>query len=191
MMIKNPRNLLWMLPLLLFVTSPVWHPMLHRFLTQRGGYNIKLTQAPQEGSAMENFVMNRVAITMTSQGMEEWQIDAERAFTGQHEHEIDMEEVKAMYIGSKHDPVNIQSHKGMYRIDTRFLVLSDKVKVDKPTEHQLLLSERLEYDDTTKKLVSPGKVYIQTPDMKIDAGHMNYDSKTEDFDFTKRVKVIL
>jgi len=191
MMIKNPRNLLWLLPLVLFATSPVWHPMLSRFLTQRGGYDLKLTQVPEEESPMENFVMDRVAITMTSQGMAEWQIDAERAFTGTQEHEIDMEEVKARYIGTKHDPINIQSHKGMYRIDTRFLVLSDKVKVDKPTEKQLLLSERLEYDDTTKKLVSPGKVYIQTPDMKINAGHMNYDSSTEDFDFTKRVKVIL
>lgn len=191
MMLRNPRNLLWLLPLLLFVTSPTWHPALSRFLTQRGGYNLKLTAVPQTDSAMENFVMDRVAITMTSQGMEEWQIDAERAFTGTQEHEIDMEGVKANYIGTKHEPINIQSHKGMYRIDTRFLVLSDQVKVNKPTQNQLLLSERLEYDDTTKKLVSPGKVYIQTQDMKIDAGQMNYDAKTEDFDFTKRVKVIL
>ena len=144
MMIKNPRNLLWLLPLLLFATSPVWHPALSRFLTQRGGYNLKLTTAPQVESATENFVMDRVAITMTSQGMEEWQIDADRAFTGVHEHEIDMEEVTAVYIGTKREPINIQSHKGMYRIDTRFLVLSDQVKVNKPTEHQLLLSERLE-----------------------------------------------
>ena len=190
MMLNNPRNLLWLLPLAIFVTSPIWHPPASAFLTPRGGYNPKLAQ-PQEESPMENFVMERVAITLTSKGMDEWQIDAERAFTATQDHQIDMEEVKAMYIGNKRDPINIQSRKGSYRVDTRFLVLSDHVQVTKPTEDQVLLSERLEYDDTTKKLVSPGKVYIQAPNMKIDAGHMNYDFGKEDFDFTDRVKVIL
>jgi len=190
MMLKNPRNLLWAVPLTLLLTSPVWHPMASDFLTPRGGYNPKLSQ-PQEESPMENFIMERVAITLTSQGMEEWQIDAERAFTGGRDHEIDMEEVKAMYIGNKRDPINIQSRKGSYRVDTRFLVLNDHVKVSKPTKDQVLLSDRLEYDDTTKKLISPGKVYIQAPNMKLDAGHMNYDFGSEGFDFTNRVKVVL
>lgn len=189
-MIRNPRNLLWLLPLLLFVTSPLWQPPVSAFLAPRGGYTANLAQ-PREESSMHDFIMDRVAITMTSQGVEEWQIDAERAFTGTHEHEIDMEDVKAMYIGKKKEPINIESRKGSYRIDTRFLVLTDHVRVTKPTKDQVLLSERLEYDDTTKKLISPGKVFIQAPDMKIDAGHMNYDFSSEGFDFTDRVKVIL
>ncbi|MDD2464259.1 MAG: LPS export ABC transporter periplasmic protein LptC [Desulfobulbus sp.] len=189
-MVRNPRNLLWLVPLAFFVASPVWHPLLSTFLTPRGGYNPKLAQ-PQEESPMENFVMDRVAITLTSKGMEEWQIDAERAFTGAKEHEIDMEEVRAMYIGNTKEPIDIQSRKGAYRVDTRFLVLTDHVKISKPTKNQVLLSDRLEYDDTSKKLVSPGKVYIQAPNMKIDAGHLNYDFSTEGFDFTDRVKVIL
>ncbi|MGD9950038.1 MAG: LPS export ABC transporter periplasmic protein LptC [Desulfobulbus sp.] len=189
-MIRNPRNLLWLLPLLLFASSPLWHPKVSAFLTPRGGYNLKLAQ-PQEESSMENFIMERVAITMTNHGVDEWQIDAERAFTGTHEHEIDMEDVLAMYIGKKKDPINIQSRKGSYRVDTRFLILTDHVKITKPTKDQILLSDRLEYDDITKKLISPGKVYIKAPDMKIDAGHMNYDFATEGFDFTDRVKVDL
>lgn len=189
-MSRNPRNLLWLLPLLFLMTSPVWHPLVSAFLTPRGGYNPKLAQ-PQEESPMENFILDRVAITMTSQGVEEWQIDAERAFTGTQEHGIDMEEVLAMYIGKKREPINIESRKGTYRVDTRLLILTDHVKVSKPTKNQVLLTDRLEYDDTTKKLVSPGKVYIQAPKMKIDAGHMNYDFATEGFDFSERVKVNL
>ena len=54
-----------------------------------------------------------------------------------------------------------------------------------------MLSERLEYDDASKMLVSPGKVTIQTPDMKLKAGRMDYDFSTEGFDFTNRVKVDL
>ena len=187
----TPRNLLWLLPLVLFATSPLWQPPVAAFLAPRGGYNPKLAQLREDDSPMENFIMDRVAITMTSQGMEEWQIDAERAFTSKRAHEIELEEVTAMYIGSRKEPINIESRKGSYRIDTRYLVLTDHVKVTKPTKDQVLLSERLEYDDTRKRLFSPGKVFIQAPGMKLDAGHMDYDFSSEGFDFTDRVKVIL
>ena len=190
-MIRNPRNLLWLLPLLLFATNPLWMPPVSAFLTPRGDYTPKAVQGKEDESPMQNFLMERVAITMTSKGMEEWQIDAERAFTGEREHEIEMEEVSAMYIGTRKEPINIESRKGSYRVDTRQLVLSDHVKVVKPMKNQVMLSERLEYDDATKKLVSPGKVYIQAPDMRLDAGHMDYNFKTEGFDFTNRVKVNL
>lgn len=190
-MIRNPRNLLWLLPLLLFATNPLWMPPLGAFLTPRGGYNPKAAQVKDDESPMQNFLMERVAITMTSKGMEEWQIDAERAFSGDRAHEIEMEAVSAMYIGTEKEPINIESRQGSYRVDTRQLILSDHVKVVKPLQNQVMLSERLDYDDATKKLVSPGKVSIQAPDMRLEAGHMDYDFKTEGFDFTKRVKVNL
>jgi len=189
-MITNPRNLLWMLPLLLFVSSPLWVPPLSDFLTPRGGYNPKLAQ-PQEETPTQNFIMDAVAITMTSGGKEEWQIDAARAYTSEREHEIEMEEVSAMYIGSEKEPINIESRKGSYLIDKRHLVLTDHVKVTKPLKNQVLLSDRLEYDDADKVLVSPGKVFIQAPNMKLNAGRMDYDFSTEGFEFSNRVKVNL
>jgi len=189
-MTANPRNLLWLLPLLLFATSPLWQPPLGAFLTPRGGYNPKLVQ-PQEDTPIQNFIMDAVAITMTSSGKEEWQIDAERAYTGEREHEIEMEGVNAMYIGAEKEPINIESRKGLYLISKRHLILTDHVKVSKPTKDQVLLSERLEYDDADKMLVSPGTVTIQTPSMKLNAGRMDYDFSTEGFEFSDRVKVNL
>jgi LPS export ABC transporter protein LptC len=189
-MITNPRNLLWIMPLLLAATSPLWQPPLSTFLAPRGGYNPKLAQ-PQEETPLQNFLMESVAITMTSNGMEEWQIDAERAFTGEREHEIEMEGVSAMYIGKEKEPINIESRKGMYLIDKRHLVLTEQVKVIKPTKDQVLLSDRLEYDDADKMLVSPGKVTILAPGMKLNAGRMDYDFSTEGYDFGNRVKVNL
>ena len=190
-MIRNPRNLLWLLPLLLFAVSPLWMPPVSSFLAPRGGYNPKMAQSKDESSPMQNFVMERVAITMTSKGMEEWQIDAERAFTGERDHEIEMEAVSAMYIGTEKEPINIESRKGTYHVNKRYLILTDQVKVVKPLANQVLTSDRLEYDDATKMLTSPGKVFIQTPDMQLNAGHMDYDFATKGFDFTKRVKVDL
>lgn len=189
-MSRNPRNLLWLLPLVLFAISPLWQPPLTAFLTPRGGYNPQLAQ-PREETPVQNFFMESVAITMTSNGMEEWQIDAERAIAGQRDHEIMLEEVSAMYVGNQKEPINIESRRGLYLIDQRRLILTDHVRLSKPTEEQVLLSERLEYDDAGKMLVSPGPVFIEAPGMQLNAGRMDYDFATEGFDFSNRVKVNL
>ena len=168
----NVRNLLWLLPLLLFVTSPLWKPPVAAFLTPRGGYNPKLAM-PEESTPVQNFVMDSVAITLTSDGKEEWQIDA----------------VSAMYIGKEKEPINITSQKGRYHLDDRHLTLIGKVVITKPTKDQQLFSELLHYYDATKMVVSPGKVDLRGPGLKLTAGRMDYDLTSEGYDFGDRVKV--
>ena len=189
-MIKKPRNLLWIVPLLLFVTNPLWMPPVTAFLAPRGGYNPKLAQT-EDASPIQNFIMDSVAITLTSKGMEEWQIDAERASTGEQDHEIEMKGVSAMYIGSEKEPINIVSRKGKYYIDERHLVLTDHAVVSKPTKQQQLLSDRLDYYDATKMVTSPGKVDLRAPGLKLTAGRMDYDLSTNGYEFSNRVKVNL
>ncbi len=184
----NLRNLLWLLPLLFFVTSPLWQPPLATFLTPRGGYNPKLAMPP-ESLPTQNFTMDAVAITLTSDGKEEWQIDADRAYTGTNDHEIEMEGVNAMYIGKEKDPISITSLKGRYHLDDRHLILIGKVVVTKPTKDQQLFSELLHYYDATKMVVSPGRVDLRSPDLSLTAGRMDYDLASEGYDFGDRVKV--
>ena len=189
-MINNKRNLLWILPLALFVTSPLWKPPVAAFLTPRGGYNPKLAQL-EEQTPVQNFVMDTVAITLTNDGNEEWQIDADRAYTGDSDHEIKMEGVNAMFIGKGKDPTNITSKKGLYYINDRHLILIDKVVVSKPTRNQQMFSELLHYYDNTKMAVSPGKVDLRAPNLDLTAGRMDYDLSTDAYEFSDRVKVKL
>ena len=189
-MIAKPRNLLWIMPLVLLVTSPLWQPPVAAFLTPRGGYNPKLAHVADE-SPIQNFIMDSVAITMTSNGKEEWQIDAERAFTGENDHEIEMVGVSAMYIGTEKEPINISSRKGHYNINERHLILTDHAVVTKPTKDQQLFSDRLDYYDATKMVVSPGKVDLQAPGLKLTGGRMDYDLSTNGYEFSNRVKVNL
>lgn len=184
----NLRNWLWLLPLLLFITSPLWKPPVAAFLTPRGGYNPKLAM-PQESSPTQNFIMDAVVITLTSEGKEEWQIDADRAYTGKNDHEIEMESVSAMYIGKEKEPINITSRKGRYHLNDRHLTLIGKVVVTKPTKNQQLFSELLHYYDATKMVVSPGRVDLRSPDLNLTAGRMDYDLASEGYDFGDRVKV--
>ena len=123
--------------------------------------------------------------------MEEWQIDAERAFTGEQDHQIEMVGVSAMYIGTEKEPINIVSRKGTYYIDERHLVLTDHAVISKPAQEQQLVSDRLDYFDATKMVISPGKVDLRAPGLKLTAGRMDYDLSTSGYEFSKRVKVKL
>ncbi len=189
-MIRNPRNILWILPLLLLITNPLWQPSVASFLAPRGGYNPKLAQLDQE-TPVQNFIMDSVVITMASNGKEEWQIDAKRASTGEHDHEIDMVAVSAKYIGTEKEPINISSRKGKYYINDRHLVLTDHAVILKPTKGQQLMSDQLDYYDATKMVVSPGRVDVQAPGLKVTAGRMDFDLSTNGYDFSNRVKVDL
>lgn len=189
-MIRNPRNLLWMLPLLLFVSSPLWLPPVAAFLAPRGGYTPDLMQR-ENTSPVQNFIMDTVAITLTSNGKQEWQIDADRAYTGENDYEIKMDGVSAMYIGSEKEPTNITSRRGKYSINERHLVLIDEVVITKPISEQQLFSDLVHYYDATKMVVSPGPVRLQAPGLRLTAGRMDYDLATGGYDFSDRVKVNL
>ncbi|MBM9536781.1 LPS export ABC transporter periplasmic protein LptC [Desulfobulbus alkaliphilus] len=189
-MIRNPRNLLWILPVLLFVSSPLWQPSLAAFLAPRGGYTPDLMH-PEPTSPVQNFIMDVVAITLTSNGKEEWQIDADRAYTGENDHEILMEGVHARYIGNEKEPTIINSRRGKYSINERHLVLIEDVVITKPISEQQLFSDLLHYYDATKMAVSPGPVRLKSPGLNLTAGRMDYDLATGAYDFSDRVKVDL
>ncbi len=189
-MIKSPRNILWIIPLLLFITSPLWQPIVAGFLAPRGGYNSQLAQLEQETPG-RNFIMDSVVITLTNKGKEEWRIDADCAYTGEQDHEIEMQGVNARYIGTEKEPTTLSSGKGKYYINERHLVLTDHVVINKPKEGRKLLTEHLDYYDLTKMAVSPGKVELQAPGFKLTAGRMDYDLSSNGYDFSNRVKVDL
>lgn len=188
-MIKNTRNLLWLVPLALFLSSPLWRTALGNFLTPRGGYDATMEERSRE--AQKSFVMDTVTITLSTLGEDEWRITAERAQTGKDDREIKMDKVNALYIGDQREPTHITSDKGRYLIDDRHLILIDSVIIRKPLTNQELNTELLHYYDGTKMAVSPGTVDLMGPGFKLRAGRMDYDLSTDGYDFSDRVMVDL
>lgn len=186
----SPRNLLWLLPLVFFVTTPLWLPPLSRFLAPRGGYDPRFS-GQVSTTPIQNFTMDSVSITLTSKGKEEWQIDAKQAYTGERDNEIEMVAVNAMYIGTEREPTNVVSERGRYLVEARELILMDKVRISKPRQREQLRTELLHYYDNTKMAHSPGPVEIITEDFHLNAGSMDYDLSTDGYDFGKRVRVKL
>ena len=188
-MLSKPRNLLWILPLAIILSSPLWQSYVAEFLTPRGGYDAKVAAAYKRQS--QNFIMDQVSITLSTNGEVTWRINAERAHTGKTDRDIGMIEVDAHYTAKGKAPIHITSNKGWYQMDNQHLTLLENVIVRKPEQNEALFTDILHYYDATKMLVSPVNVDIQGPKFEVEAGRMDYDLATEAYDFSKRVKVTL
>ncbi len=188
-MLGSYRNLLWLIPVALMVSSPLWQEYLAQFLKPRGGYDEVAEQAYKQNS--QDFVMDDVTITLSSGGLRTWTIKAEQAQTGETDREIHMVDVDALYNKPGTSPVTITSRKGKYQMDEHHLTLINDVVIIKPVQHEELYSELLHYYDTTKMLISPGDVEIKGPKFHLKAGRMDYDLSTSAYDFKDRVDVVL
>jgi LPS export ABC transporter protein LptC len=186
---NNPRNLLWMIPLGLVLSSPLWKSYVEDFLKPRGGYDAKVAEAYKRQS--QNFVMDNIILTLSTNGQLEWTINAERAFTGKSDREIGMIEVDALYTAKGKEPFTISSNRGTYLMDDRHLILIENVVLRKPESHEELYTDLLHYYDATKMVVSPVEVDIRGPRFSLLAGRMDYDLSSDAYDFNDRVIVDL
>ncbi len=187
MIINNPRNLLWLVPLFLFITSPLWTPAVASFLKPRGGYEGLAGTDSEAGS--QSFRMDEITLTMSRRGRAEWIVNAERAFTTRSDKEIGMIAVDAVYTDQDNTKTHITSARGRYTIDTRHLILLDNVIIRKPAEQQEMFTDLLHYYDARKMIVSPGEMELVGPDYSISAGRLDYDMANEGYDFSNRVIV--
>jgi LPS export ABC transporter protein LptC len=182
------RNLLWILPLGLLLSAPLWQDEVAEFLRPRGGYDA----AAEEAHILErqDFVMDGVILTMNSNGEQTWKIKARQARTGRTDREILLQEVDAVYRRSGYEPLTVSSKEGIYQIDAKHLTLIEDVVLIKPSQQEELYTELLYYDDTTKLMTSPVEVEIKTPTLDLQAGGMEYNLSTESYIFSQRVKAL-
>lgn len=190
MIFKNPRNLLWLIPLAMLLTSPVWKPFLADFLRPPGGA-YETPSLLTDDKPAQRFIIDTFSITMSNKGRVEWVINADRAFTGQSDQEVGMIGVDALYTDKNNDKTYITSSKGKYDLTKRHLVLIDNVVIRKPAAKQEMFTDLLYYYGDTKKVISPGDVEIKSPDYSVKAGRLDYDVANNLYKFSNRVAVDL
>ncbi len=179
---------MWFVPLVLFLTSPLWKPVVASYLKPRGGYEAQ-SSVITDNEPAQSFIMDNITITMSNRGRVEWVVNAERAFTAESDKEIGMIEVDAVYTDTDEEVTRITSSQGMYHVDQRHLILIDDVVISKPSSKQDMYTDLLHYYDARKMIVSPGDLEIIGPDYSIEAGRLDYDLANKGYDFSNRVIV--
>ncbi|CAK8723717.1 LPS export ABC transporter protein LptC [Candidatus Electronema halotolerans] len=183
------RNLLWLIPLGLILTSPLWRQPAEEFLKPRGGYDSAAERAYTEKE--QRFVMDDVILTFYSKGEQTWTVKAAETRTGKTDREIDMTTVHAVYSKKGDDPLTVTSKLGSYQMDDKHLILIKDVVLIKPVQQEELHTELLHYYDQSKTLVSPVDVKITSPTFDLQGGNMHYDVSTKAYDFGGRVHAVM
>lgn len=182
------RNLLWILPLLLAITFPLWRGPIDIFLAPRGGYDASFANRKLDA---HNFNMKNVYITQSEHEKITLQVDAKRAFTGKTQDELEMEEIDAIITSVTNEQTFIISRKGTYDKKTNILTLINEVVVMKPKDKFELYTDLLIYDDSTHIAVSPEKTQIIGEEIEVTGNHLTFNTLTEAYDLGGRVRVKL
>lgn len=178
------RNLVWLIPFVLFLTFPLWRPPVASFLSPRGGYDPSLANRKLDE---HNFNMDNVHISQSENGQKTLIIDAERAFTGKSVDEFHMQEVDAIIIGNNGEETYITARKGIFNKLKNVLTLIEEVVVVKPKDKSELYTDLLIYDNNSHIAHSPGKTQVIGKNFEIRGQNMHVNTLTEAYDIDGRV----
>ncbi len=184
----NARNLIWLIPLALLLTFPLWRRPLTAFLAPRGGYDPALVR---NQSDTHDFTMDNVHIIQSHDGRTTLNIVAERAMTGKTADEFIMEDVNATITGEKGELTHITARKGLFDKSSSLLSLIDDVVIKKPEEHYEIYTDLLHYNDKTKIADCPGATRLIGKDISIKGASLKYNMLTNSYDIGGRVHCTL
>ena len=184
----HTRNLLWLIPLLLLVTFPVWRLPLASFLEPRGGYDPDFGKRDKN---VHNFIMEKVMIIQDQLGNKTAEVRAEMAYTTDVPNEFELTTVDADLFGKDGEKVKINAKKGLYNTETRKLTLQQEVHISRGVENQHLFTELLYYNDHNQTIHSPVDTRLIGDNIEINGSSLDYDVATNQYEVGGRVYCII
>ena len=184
----HKRNLLWIIPLLLLISFPLWQVPIKSFLEPRGGYDPNFGKRDQN---IHDFIMEEVLIIQDQLGEKTAEVRADSAYTTDVPNEFELTAVDADLFGKNGELVKIKAEKGLYNTDTRKLTLIDNVHVTRELENQHLYTERLLYDDAERTIQSPVATRLTSDKLEIKGSSLDYDLTTNQYKVGGRVYCII
>ena len=181
----SPRNRIWFIPFLLFVSFPLWRIPVGTFLAPRGGYDPALANRKLDN---HNFAMEKVHITQSENGQISLEIVADRVYTGNSPDEIKMTAVDAIITSTSDEQTFVTARKGTLDKIKTILTLIDEVVLMKPKDKFELYSELVVYDKNSNILHSPGKTQVLGEKIDLTGKNLVFNTVTEAYDLGGRVR---
>jgi len=180
----STRNLTWVIPVAVFLASPLWYGPVSRFLQPRGGFDTAFRKPQTE---VHDFTMTGVFLIQSKEGKLAAEIKADEAYTGDVKTNYIMKNVDAVLYSLTGEPTNIVSKKGIFYSEKEQLTLIDDVVVVKPRNNQRLYTDLLHYFDDTKIVDCPGNVRLVSDNVEVKGTSLHYDMNTQAYEITGRV----
>lgn len=186
-MMTGYRNILWLLPVGLLLSWPIWGGAFTRVLMPRGGLAAHLA-VPQATTARAGFSMEGVSFSQLKNGVLDWQIQAKRLYSGDDQDTMQLVAVEAQVFKNAERRFVITGKEGEYNSKKKNLVMRNSVQVQ-AENGMLIQSDSLSYDDQARKITTMAPVQVTGKGMDIHGKGMAYDMQQDSYDITGRVKV--
>jgi len=188
-MLKDPRNLLWIIPLAALLTLPLWKPFAADFLSPERK-QAKPTEAslasPRFTSSSE---MTGVQFEQSrNDGTKEWLLNASRLFSTENDSDMQLEDVKALFYGDAADneETRIRSKKARYNGDTKQIILQGAVVIQNDKGYEMQ-TESLEYLAADKKIRTTSAVNIKGNNIAVSGNQLLYDIASGNYSIEGKV----
>lgn len=181
-MLKDPRNLLWIVPLVALLTMPLWRPLAADMLSPMRKETGVPAPSLTNTRALSSSEMNGVQFEQSRNGIKEWLLTASRLYSTESDASMQLEDVKALFFGAagKYEETRIRSQKARYYTDTRQIILQDKVVIQNDKGYEMQ-TDSLEYLAAEKKIRTTSAVTIQGRNIEVRGNQLLYDTVTGNY----------
>jgi LPS export ABC transporter protein LptC len=178
------RNLLWLIPLILLVTFPLWKIPVGAFLTPRGEFEKPHTTTPVKGY---NFSMTGIQILQSEQNKETARIRAAKARSTAIPDVYVLEQVDADLFDNSGGITQVLAENGSFDVEDKHLELSSNVVINNKVENYTMKTDLLNYDGNDRTVHCPGKTVLQGNGIVITGTSLFHDMNTGAYTIGGRV----
>ena len=181
-MLKDRRNLLWIIPLVAFLPLPLWKPFAADFLSPERKNVVPPVPTLTNSRVFTSTEMDGVHFEQSKNGVKEWFLTASRLYSIENDSDMELEDVKALFFGTtgKKEEASIRSQKARYNTDTRQLTLRGKVVVQDHRGYEMR-TKSLEYISSDKKIRTTSAVHVTGNNIDVSGNRLLYDIATGDY----------
>ena len=186
-MMRGPRNLLWLVPLVMVVLAPLWWHAVGDFLSPHSDLVGSQGEAEQR---LQVFVMDDVLLKQHNNGVEEWNIRSNHLSSSDSGETLLFDGVIADLFRDGAVLFHIVSKAGRYEQKKQRLGLAGNVRV----EHKkgaVLHTEQLYFMDKVARIMTDSLVRMVGDNMKVRGNGFDYDLDSGAYKVGGRVKVDL
>ena len=179
--IIQSRNLLWQVPLLAIILTPLWWGGLAKFLS------VDVTKQGQRGvgKAKSSFVMQKVKLSQAENGKEEIRLDALRLYSEDDQNVLFFDSPVVQLVGNPEEPFTVKGGSAVYESKKQILTLHEDVEL--VSADTVVTTSVLRYLSKYKKVKSAAEVDINGDGLRITGTSFFYDLVSGDFRVGKRV----
>jgi len=181
-MMKDPRNLLWIIPLAVLLSLPLWKPLAVDFLSPDRGKIIPPVPSLTNTRALTSTEMDGVHFEQSKNGIREWLLTATRLYSTENDSNMELEDVSARFFGStgNNRETDIRSQKARYNTETKQLILKGNVVVQNQKGYEMR-TESLEYVAVDKKIRTTSAVNVKGSNIEVSGNRLLYDTVTGNY----------